>query len=102
MYDDRMLHFLAKLTELHVAPQVSDPHKIAELPDDERSEDEGRPSWSQEDLKSFPEGAVWPGLYKDVGIFTEHEWHLLMCKCLASMGIAFPNLLCLVVINRTI
>jgi proteasome activator subunit 4 len=83
MYDERMLHFISWLAEMHVSPEVSDPRKILEIPDDERSEGEGRPRWPQEDIK---ENTVWPGLYKDVGIFTEHEWHLLMCKCLASMG----------------
>jgi hypothetical protein len=82
MYDERMLHFISKLTVIHLDPEASDPIKIAELPDDERSEGEERPNW-------YPDTAghgSWHGLYKDVGIFTEHEWNLLMCKCLASMG----------------
>jgi proteasome activator subunit 4 len=83
MYDERMLHFLSKLSEMHVAPDVSDPRKIADIPDDECVEGEGRPQWSQHDLQG---DARWAGLYKDVGIYTEHEWNLLMCKCLASMG----------------
>ena len=82
-YDERMLNFLSKLAEMHVSPNVSDPRTISGIPDDERSEDEGRPNWSSDNVK---EDAFWPGLYKDVGIFTEHEWNLLMCKCLASMG----------------
>jgi proteasome activator subunit 4 len=96
MYDERMLDFLAGLTEMHVAPEVSDPRKIAEIPDDERSEDEGRPSWSGDGFNDYPDNATWPGIYKDVGIFTEHEWHLVMCKCLASMGMVYhtaPRLL---------
>ncbi|GLB36425.1 putative protein with domain of unknown function (DUF3437) [Lyophyllum shimeji] len=88
MYDERMLQFLARLAEMHVNPTVSDPRKIAELPDDERVEGEDRPRWAQEDIES--EGA-WTGLYKDVGIFSEHEWHLLMCKCLASMEIPLAD-----------
>jgi proteasome activator subunit 4 len=83
MYDERMLHFLSRLAEMHVDPSVSDPKTVEDLPDDEISEDEGRPHWSQDDLN---EHRNWSGLYKDVGIFTEHEWNLLMCKCLASMG----------------
>jgi proteasome activator subunit 4 len=78
-----MLDFLSSLAEMHVSPEVSNLKKIAENPDDEKSEDEGRPHWLHDDLK---EDAIWTGLYKDVGIFTEHEWHLIMCKCLASMG----------------
>lgn len=83
MYDERMLHFLSKLAEIHVSPEVSDPRKIAEIPDDAQYEGEERPRWSQEDLS---EDFRWSGLYKSVGIFTEYEWSLLMCKCLASMG----------------
>jgi len=82
IYDERFLDFLAKITEMHVSPEVSDPRKISQIPDDAKSENEGRPAWSEETLR---DDAFWPGIYKDVGIFTEHEWHLLMCKCLASM-----------------
>lgn len=91
MYDDRMLDFLSKLTEMHVAPEVSDPRKVAEIPDDERSEDEGRSDWSGDVCKDLPDNVAWPGIYKDVGIFSEHEWHLVMCKCLASMGMVDHN-----------
>ncbi|KAF8226105.1 hypothetical protein L208DRAFT_1425249 [Tricholoma matsutake] len=90
-YDERMLDFLSKLTEIHVVPEVSDPRKMAEIPDDERSEDEGRPSWSGDSFSDLPDSATWPGIYKDVGIFTEHEWHLVMCKCLASMEIPLAD-----------
>ena len=82
MYDERMLHFISRLTQVHLNPEASDPMNIAELPDDERSEDEGRPNW----YANTASHTAWHGLYKDVGIFTEHEWNLLMCKCLASMG----------------
>jgi proteasome activator subunit 4 len=83
MYDERMLEFLAKLAEMHVEPDISDPRKIAEIPDDEISEGEKREKWGHGDV---PEDSEWGGIYRDVGIFTEHEWHLLMCKCLQSMG----------------
>ncbi len=83
VFDDRMLSFLSKLAEMHVSPDVSNPLKIAEIPDDERSEGENRPKWVPDDAR---EDFVWSGIYKDIGIFTEHEWGLIMCKCLASMG----------------
>lgn len=74
MYDDRMLEFLSRLTEMHVDPSVSDPKRIEAIPDDARFEDEGRPPWSHDDIKS---SGPWPGLFKDgsggVGIYTEHE-----------------------------
>lgn len=82
-YDERMLHFLSQLAEIHVDPTVSDPKRIEELPDDARSEDEGRPNWPRDDLKHT---GPWNGIYKDVGIFSEDEWNLIMWKCLASMG----------------
>lgn len=80
MYDERMLYFLSRLAEMHVNPEVSHPKRIADIPDDAISEDEGRPNWSDEKFNT------WQGLYKDVGMFTEHQWNFLMCKCLASMG----------------
>lgn len=83
IYDERMLHFLAQLAEMHMEPAISDPKKIDELPDDARSENEGRPNWSKNDLGST---GLWTGIYKDVGIFTDYDWHFIMCKCLASMG----------------
>ena len=83
MYDERMLYFLSRLAEMHVDPEVSNPLRIADIPDDEISGDEERPKWSED---SFPGPRIWQGLFKDVGMFTEHEWNFLMCKCLASMG----------------
>ncbi|KAF8213398.1 hypothetical protein K438DRAFT_1902498 [Mycena galopus ATCC 62051] len=88
MFDERMLDFLASLVEIHVASDVSDPRKVAELPDDAKSEGEGRPQWSEEDLRTT---SAWPGIYKDVGVFTEHEWSLLMCKCINSMEIPLAD-----------
>ncbi|KAI5124439.1 hypothetical protein M0805_008323 [Coniferiporia weirii] len=87
-FDERMLHFLAQLAEKHVDPSVSDPENITDLPDDARSEDEGRPNWSTEDLK---QDGPWQGIHKDVGIFTENEWNLIMVKCLASMEIPLAD-----------
>ena len=81
MFDERMLHFISKLAEMHTNPEASNPQRIAEIPDDEKSEGEGRPNWFH-NVTADP----WQGLYKDVGIFTQHEWNFLMCKCLASMG----------------
>lgn len=92
LYDERMLQFLSRLSELHVDPTESDPRKTEEIPDDQRSEDEGRPNWQKDDLEHKLRFR-WPGLYKDVGIFTEREWNLIMCKCLASMGQCYGFLL---------
>ncbi|KAG1826229.1 uncharacterized protein BJ212DRAFT_1444172 [Suillus subaureus] len=88
MYDERMLQFLSRLAEMHVDPTISDPARIYDILDDEKSEDEGRPKWKQDDYHA---GQTWSGLYKEVGIFTEHEWHLIMCKCLASMAISLKD-----------
>ncbi|KAF8203239.1 hypothetical protein BJ912DRAFT_842338 [Pholiota molesta] len=87
MFDERMLHFISKLAEMHVNPEVSDPKRISEIPDDGRSEGEERPNWPT----GTSPGPSWHGLFKDVGIFTEHEWNFLMCKCLASMEIPLAD-----------
>jgi proteasome activator subunit 4 len=83
MFDERMLQFLAQLTEMHMDPAISDPKVIDEIPDDARSENESRPNWAKTDLGG---PSPWTGIYKDVGIFTDYDWHFVMCKCLASMG----------------
>lgn len=83
-----MLQFLAQLAEMHVDPVISDPKRIDEIPDDAKSENEGRPNWSKDDLGST---SPWTGIYKDVGIFTDYDWHFVMCKCLASMGWCLPE-----------
>ncbi|KAI0702460.1 hypothetical protein BC835DRAFT_1411015 [Cytidiella melzeri] len=88
MYDERMLQFLSRLSETHLDPTTSDPRKIQELPDDARSDGESRPHWDKSDLDT---NFRWGGLYKDVGIFTDREWNLLMCKCLASMEIPLAD-----------
>lgn len=82
-YDERMLYFLAQLSEMHVDPNLSNPARLTELPDDARTEGEDRPNWPKDDLKHT---GPWEGMFKDVGIFTEEEWNLIMVKCLASMG----------------
>ncbi|KAF8807238.1 hypothetical protein BYT27DRAFT_7232792 [Phlegmacium glaucopus] len=87
LYDERMLYFISQLTEMHLNPEVSDPVRITDLPDDEKSEGEERPNWYADTTSH----GTWHGLYKDVGIFTEHEWNLLMCKCLASMEIPLAD-----------
>ena len=83
MYDERMLHFLAQVSEMHVDPSISDPARIAIIPDDARSDDEERPYFDKEDLKRT---GPWNGIFRDVGIFTDDEWNFIMCKCVASMG----------------
>jgi hypothetical protein len=88
LFDERMLQFLAQLSEMHLDPTISDPKRIDEISDDARSENEGRPNWAKNDLSST---GLWAGIYKDVGIFAEYDWHFIMCKCLASMGWCFPK-----------
>lgn len=92
-----MIEFLADIAKMHVNPRLSDPARIDEIPDDARSEDEKRPNWRKDDLKF--EGQ-WGGLYRDVGIFTTHEWDYIMCKCLASMGVFFYfSIVCSVILT---
>lgn len=79
-YDERMLGFLSKLSEMHVDPMVSDPKRIDEIP-----YDSGDPPPKVSRETRDPDGP-WQGLYKSVGIFSDDEWSIIMCKCLASMG----------------
>lgn len=44
----------------------------------------GNPSTSQP-------SKLWTGIFKDIGIFTQEEWDLIMCKCLASMEIPLAD-----------
>ncbi|KAI0768547.1 hypothetical protein BD413DRAFT_614418 [Trametes elegans] len=88
MFDDRILQFLSRLAEMHVDPIVSDPQRIADIPDDARSEGEGRPNWPKEDLETKWR---WSGLFSEVGIFSESEWNFIMAKCMASMEIPLAD-----------
>ncbi|KAI0639143.1 hypothetical protein C8Q77DRAFT_1152142 [Trametes polyzona] len=88
MYDDRMLQFLSRLAEMHVDPTVSDPQRIEDIPDDARSEGEGRPNWPKDDLETKWR---WSGLFSDIGIFSESEWNFIMAKCMASMEIPLAD-----------
>ncbi|KAI0257360.1 hypothetical protein BJV78DRAFT_1277900 [Lactifluus subvellereus] len=87
-FDERMLQFLAQLAEMHLDPSISDPKRIDEIPDDARSDNEGRPNWAKNDLSST---GPWTGIYNDVGVFTDYDWHFIMCKCLASMDIPLAD-----------
>ncbi|KAI0050704.1 hypothetical protein FA95DRAFT_1581074 [Auriscalpium vulgare] len=88
LFDDSMLQFLSQLSEMHVNPELSDPARISEIPDDARSEGEGRPNWPKDDLK---DGGLWTGIFRDVGIYTDYDWHFIMCKCLGSMEIPLAD-----------
>ncbi|KAI0308000.1 hypothetical protein B0F90DRAFT_1813347 [Multifurca ochricompacta] len=56
-------------------PSISDPRRIGEIPDDARLENEGRPNWAKDDLSG---NGLWTGIYKDVGIFSDYDWHFIM------------------------
>jgi proteasome activator subunit 4 len=99
MFDDRMLQFFSRLVEIHVNPTVSDPQKIRSVPDDARSDDEARPEWESDDISS--PGGSWGGIYKDVGIFSDHDWNFLMSKCLASMGELRLLFIIIIIITRS-
>jgi proteasome activator subunit 4 len=75
--------FLSQLAETHVDPTVSNPRRVEKIPDDSISDAEGRPTWDRSDLETPRE---WNGLWKDVGIFSDVQWDMIMAKCLTSMG----------------
>jgi proteasome activator subunit 4 len=78
-YDERMLHFLSRLAEMHVDPTISTPKRVDEISVD--WEDGPQVKWPRHDLSDD-----WRGLYRDVGMFSDDEWSYIMCKCLISMG----------------
>ncbi|TRM60121.1 hypothetical protein BD626DRAFT_571905 [Schizophyllum amplum] len=88
LYDERMLEFTSKLSVMHLDPTKSDPRKITDIPDDARSEGEARPKWAHDEPD---DNYAWSGIFKDVGIFTEHQWNWLMCKTLVSMEIPLAD-----------
>ncbi|GJJ09449.1 hypothetical protein Clacol_003672 [Clathrus columnatus] len=78
-----ILNFTCRqIAEMHVDPTLSDPAIISTIPDDARSDGENRPKWNNDDLKAC---GVWRGLFKDIGIFTNSQWAIIMSKCLISM-----------------
>ncbi|CAG8533082.1 15387_t:CDS:10, partial [Acaulospora colombiana] len=83
-YDERMLHFLSRLAEMHVDPSISNPKRVDEIPAD--WDDTPPIKWSRHDSSED-----WRGLYKDVGMFSDDEWNFIMCKCLISMEIPLAD-----------
>ena len=98
-FDDQMLDLLARLSELHCNPSISDPARLS--PDyvytanvDEEMEDlHGAP----ETLSIGDNGASrsngisdldgsWKGVWKDVGILGEDEFKSVVTTALKSMG----------------
>lgn len=102
-WDDQMLDLLSRLAELHTDPSVSDPIRLSpdyayeNLPE----EDESAPEWTPETVGLSENGSSsaslrldhhlidvdgeWPGIWKDVGIFTEEEFRGIMTTCLKTM-----------------
>ncbi|PVF98837.1 hypothetical protein CPB86DRAFT_757643 [Serendipita vermifera] len=83
-YDERMLHFLSRLAEMHVDPSISNPKRVDEIPAD--WDDSPPVKWPRHDSSED-----WKGLYKDVGMFSDDEWNFIMCKCLISMEIPLAD-----------
>lgn len=108
-----MLDLLARLSEMHSNPAISDPALLSPTylytsnPDEDEGDEEEQAlrSGANEDedreiVALGQNGAVkrgdametdegereWKGIWKDVGIFSEEEWKGIMTLCLKSMS----------------
>ncbi|CED83025.1 Uncharacterized conserved protein [Phaffia rhodozyma] len=113
-FDDQMLDLLARLSELHSNPAVSDPallsptYQYTTNPDEEEGDEEELALRADElegeetEIVALGENGAtkgshsmdideneseWTGIYKDVGIFSEDEWKGIMTLCLKSMSV---------------
>jgi proteasome activator subunit 4 len=101
-FDDQMLDLLARLSELHANPAVSDPARLSpsyvytSSPEEELEELYGEAKTetlslgdngaSSSDGLSDPLDGSWRGIYKDVGILAEDEFKSVVTTALKSMG----------------
>ncbi|TIB08744.1 hypothetical protein E3P89_02948 [Wallemia ichthyophaga] len=85
--DDQHLDLVARLTEKHLDPSISDPRfidSLAPAPSDIPSV--GRPP------KDKSADSSWKGIRKDIGILTEAQFDTVMQKALSSFNIAVGKL----------
>lgn len=101
-FDDQMLDLLARLSELHANPSVSDPARLSpsyvytSSPEEDLEELHGESKTetlslgdngaSPSDGLSDPPDGSWKGIYKDVGILGEDEFKSVVTTALKSMG----------------
>ena len=97
-FDEQWLDFISRIVTRHQNPVESDPDIVDEL----RQMAKDRGEWVEEkvqvedmleddardggDEKMRGGEDEWPGIRKDVGIFTDEQFGLIMTKCLRGMG----------------
>ena len=72
MWTDQWLELMSRLAELHVDPAVSDPRRLDQL----RAMADGAAGG-----ETPAPTTAWSGIRKDVGIFTDVQWQMIMTKC---------------------
>jgi proteasome activator subunit 4 len=99
IWDEQWLDLVERLAVKHLDPGQSDPAIVEEL----RQIAKNKGEWVEEkirveDMLGAPKGddevmkdaetveGEWKGIRKDVGIFTEQQFGLIMTKCLRAMG----------------
>lgn len=94
IWDEQWLDLVERLSIKHLDPGQSDPAIVDELREIAKRKGE----WKAEEEKVRVEdmleqndgikvdGGEWKGIRKDVGIFTEQQFGVIMTKCLRSMG----------------
>lgn len=88
--DDQHLDLLARLTEKHLDPSLSDPKFLETLPPSPtETPTTQKPS---KDTNNTSKANLWRGIRKDVGILTDAQFDTVMQKALSSFGIAVGQL----------
>ncbi|TIA90807.1 hypothetical protein E3P99_01381 [Wallemia hederae] len=86
--DDQHLDLIARLTERHLDPSLSDPRSIDALPSVPTDE----PTVDRPPKDKAPGDSNWRGIRKDIGILTEAQFDTVMQKALSSFNIAVGKL----------
>lgn len=94
IWNDQWLDLLARLSEKHMDPILSDPLASDELKRINLKGSGNVSNGMEVDLDiSRPVSPMgdWQGIRKDVGIFTDVQWSQIMTKCLRAMGRFFAG-----------
>lgn len=102
-FDDQMLDLFARLVEAHTDPSKSHPERLqpsyvytssdSDDTEEDQTGDGGNSTETQalgdngsDEADEPPLEGDWQGIFRDVGIFSEEEFRVLMTLALKSMG----------------
>lgn len=80
-WDEQWLDLLARLSCKHIDPNASDP-RLSDLLKAVSSGQEYSEALSEVLEKYGQDSFEWIGLRKDVGIYTEKQWSIIMAQCI--------------------